>query len=86
MLRKSKKENLAEKLKKGIGKLMLWYEVAEINQDAFLGYTLQNVLLRMCGHKEIHTPEDERSFGFPFDREISFPLSEDLKYYMLKLF
>ena len=40
---------------------------------------LQMNLLRMCGHKDIDTPEDERSFGFPFDREISFQLTDDLK-------
>ena len=43
-------------------------------------------LLRMCGHKDIDTPEDERSFGFPFDREISFQLTDDLKLVNLSQF
>ena len=31
---------------------------------------------RICGHKDLKTKLDDRAFGFPFDRKISFNMHE----------
>ena len=34
---------------------------------------------RMCGHRDLGVKYDDKAFGFPFDRKISFKLDNSLK-------
>ena len=37
------------------------------------------VMNRLCGHKEINTKLDGKTFGFPFDRKFGFKISDTHK-------
>ena len=54
---------------------------------SFLLLLVKIIFDRMCGPRDFQDYKfDSRSFGFPFDRELGFPLGENHNYRQVNLF
>merc|ERR1712142_144838 len=67
-------------LKEDLGgkNFILFAVMTDVDEDINLGSDGVEHLL--CGHKEINTKHDGKMFGFPFDRQLGFKITDNLRF------